>query len=234
MTTTGTDAALPLVDDARRFDPNDPKPSWRGWIHAGTFPLATAAGIVLIVLAQGGTAKIGAAVFTLTSMLLFGVSAVYHRFTWGPRAKRLLKRFDHANIFLLIAGTYTPIALVGLEPAKATLLLALVWSGALLGIVFRVFWVGAPRWLYTPLYVLLGWGALIYIGDLFAADVAMMTLVLVGGVLYTAGALVYALKRPNPWRGRFGFHEIFHTCTVLAFLCQWAGVLVVSLDPPVF
>jgi hemolysin III len=207
------------------------RPTWRGWIHAGTFPVAIAAGIVLIVLADGGAAKWASAVFMATSLLLFGNSALYHRFDWSPRTRAVLKRIDHANILLLIAGTYTPISVLALPPEKATLLLSLVWGGAVVGILFRVFWIGAPRWLYVALYLLLGWAALMYIGDLFAANAIMMTLVLVGGLLYTAGAIVYALKRPNPWPGHFGFHEIFHVCTVLAFLCHWTAALLIALHP---
>ena len=209
----------------------DIRPTWRGWIHAGTFPVALVAGIVLIVLADGTAAKWASAVFMVTSLLLFGNSALYHRFDWGPRARAVLKRIDHANILLLIAGTYTPISVLALPPEKATLLLSLVWGGAVIGILFRVFWIGAPRWLYVALYLLLGWAALMYIGDLFTANAVMMTLVLVGGLLYTVGAVVYALKRPNPWPGHFGFHEIFHVCTVLAFLCHWSAALIIALHP---
>ncbi|MFF7291906.1 hemolysin III family protein [Microbacterium sp. NPDC008134] len=207
------------------------KPSWRGWIHAGTFPVAIAAGVVLIVLSQGAPAKWAAAVFMASSLLLFGNSAVYHRFDWGPRTKIVLKRIDHANILLLIAGTYTPLATLALPPEKGTLLLFLVWGGALLGILFRVFWINAPRWLYVALYLLLGWAAVMYIVDLLNANVAMMVLVIVGGLLYTGGAIVYALKKPNPWPGHFGFHEIFHVCTVLAFLCHWTACLLITLAP---
>ncbi len=207
------------------------KPTWRGWIHAGTFPVAIAAGIVLIALAQGAPAKWASAVFMASSLLLFGNSAVYHRFDWSPRVKVVLKRIDHANILLLIAGTYTPIATLALPPEKGVLLLCLVWGGAILGILFRVFWIHAPRWLYVALYLLLGWAAVMYLGDLLQASVAMMVLVIVGGLLYTGGAIVYALKRPNPWPGHFGFHEIFHVCTVLAFLCHWAACLIIALEP---
>jgi len=221
---------IPLLDDSLAHG-EDAKPTWRGWIHAGTFPVTIAAGVVLIVLADGAPAKWASAVFTVTSMLLFGNSALYHRFDWNPRTKVLLKRIDHANIFLLIAGTYTPLAILALPPDKGWLLLGVVWGGALLGIGFRVFWIHAPRWLYVPLYLLLGWAAVMYLGDLLAASVAMMVLVIVGGLLYTVGAIVYALKRPNPWPGRFGFHEIFHTCTVLAFMCHWTATLIIVLDP---
>jgi hemolysin III len=166
-----------------------------------------------------------------TSLLLFGNSALYHRFNWGPKTFAVLKRIDHANILLLIAGTYTPIATLALPPEKGLLLLILVWSGALLGILFRVFWVDAPRWLYVALYVVLGWAAVMYIVDLMKANAAMMILVIIGGVLYTAGAVVYAVKKPNPWPGSFGFHEIFHVCTVLAFLCHWTACLLIALEP---
>jgi hemolysin III len=207
------------------------RPTWRGWIHAATFPVAIAAGIVLIVLAQGTAATWASAVFMATSLLLFGNSALYHRFSWGPKTKAVLKRIDHANILLLIAGTYTPIAVLALPPEKGMLLLTLVWGGAVLGILFRVFWIGAPRWLYVALYLVLGWAAVMYFGDLLQANLAMMILVVIGGLLYTAGAVVYALKRPNPWPGHFGFHEIFHVCTVLAFLCHWTAALLIALNP---
>ncbi|MEN0086179.1 MAG: hemolysin III family protein [Leifsonia sp.] len=221
---------IPLLD-ASLANPADIKPTWRGWIHAGTFPVTIAAGIVLICLAHGAPAKWASAVFMLTSMLLFGNSALYHRFNWRPRTKVILKRIDHANIFLLIAGTYTPLAVLALPPSKGILLLSLVWAGALLGIGFRVFWITAPRWLYVPIYVALGWAALMYIVDLVDANVAMMVLVLVGGILYTIGAVIYGMKRPNPIPGVFGFHEIFHTLTVLAFLCHWTATLLIALHP---
>jgi hemolysin III len=228
---TGPDLPnVPLID-ASPERAADIKPTWRGWIHAGTFPLTIIGGIVLIALAEGPWAKWASAVFTLTSMLLFGLSALYHRFDWKPRTKVLLKRIDHANIFLLIAGTYTPMAILALPPEKGWLLLGIVWGGALVGIGFRVFWIHAPRWLYVLLYLLLGWAAVMYLGDLLEASVAMMVLVIVGGVLYTIGAIVYALKKPNPWPGHFGFHEIFHVCTVLAFICHWTATLIIAIDP---
>ena len=222
---------LPLLEAASVSAQVDLRPTWRGWIHAGTFPVAIVAGIVLIVVAEGAAAKWAAAVFMATSLLLFGNSALYHRFDWGPTTKAVLKRIDHANILLLIAGTYTPIAVLALPPGKGTLLLVLVWSGALAGILFRVFWIHAPRWLYVALYLLLGWAAVMYLVDLMNANLAMMILVIVGGLLYTGGAIVYAMKKPNPWPGHFGFHEIFHVCTVMAFLCHWTACLLIALDP---
>ncbi|MCU1438404.1 MAG: hemolysin [Naasia sp.] len=221
---------LPLLEDELDH-PTEERPTWRGWIHAGTFPLALLLGIVLLTVAEGGVAKAASAVFLVTSLLLFGNSALYHRFEWSPPVKRLLKRIDHANIFLLIAGTYTPLSLLALPADQGIPLLAGVWGGALVGIGFRVFWINAPRWLYVPIYVGLGWAAIVFAGDLFVTNATMMSLVLAGGVLYTAGAVIYGLKRPNPIPGRFGFHEIFHACTVLAFGCHWTATLLIAVAP---
>jgi hemolysin III len=222
---------VPLLEDELEHPQGEGKPLWRGWIHAGTFPLALVLGVLLLIVADGVAATWSSAVFVTTSLLLFGISATYHRFTWSERTRILLKRLDHANIFLLIAGTYTPLAVLALPPDKGYLLLALVWAGAAIGIGFRVFWISAPRWAYVPLYVLLGWAAVLYLADLFQANAAMMVLVILGGLAYTAGAIVYGLKRPNPVPGVFGFHEIFHTLTVVAFLCHWAGILLVAINP---
>jgi hemolysin III len=210
------------------------KPSWRGWIHAGTFPVALALGVVLVCLADGWFAKLMSSVFFATSLLLFGGSALYHRFNWSPRVKVALKRLDHANIFLLIAGTYTPIATLALPMPQSVILLSVVWGGALLGIAFRVFWVTAPRWLYVPIYLLLGYAVVMYVVDLAVTVPVSLILIGVGGLFYTVGAVIYGLKRPNPWPGAFGFHEIFHACTLLAFLCHWTAVFLVAVWPPVF
>jgi hemolysin III len=222
---------LPLVEDAIA-DPA-PKPTWRGWIHAGTFPLTIGLGTVLIVNAEGTAAKVSSTVFVVSSMLLFGISALYHRIAWREKTRRVFKRLDHANIFVLIAGSYTPITVLALPADKATLLLTLVWIGAGLGIAFQVLWIGAPRWLYVPLYLLLGWAAVMFMGDFFEANAVMMTLILAGGVFYTIGAVIYGLKRPNPFPGKFGFHEIFHALTLLAYLCHWAAIYIIATAPPV-
>lgn len=232
--------SIPLLEDSIDHEADagragasvdDVKPTWRGWIHAGTFPVTIAAGIVLITLADGPIAKWASAVFMLTSMLLFGNSALYHRINWKPSTKQVFRRIDHANIFLLIAGTYTPLALLTLPTQKGLILLVAVWAGAILGVAFRVFWIDAPRWLYVALYVGLGWAAMAFIVDIAHANLAAMVLVVVGGLLYTAGSVIYGLKRPNPIPGVFGFHEIFHTLTVLAFLCHWVASLLAALHP---
>jgi hemolysin III len=221
---------LPLIED--EVEHQEAKPTWRGWIHAGTFPVAIVLGIVLIFVADGVAAKVSSAIFVASSLLLFGVSALYHRLNWSDTSRRVLKRLDHANIFLLIAGSYTPITVLSLPEDKAVLLLCLVWGGAIVGIGFRVFWIGAPRWLYVPLYVLLGWAAVMFIVDFFNANPLMMSLIIVGGLCYTLGAVFYGLKRPNPFPGKFGFHEIFHTLTLLAFLCHWTAIFLVASNPP--
>lgn len=208
---------------------SDIKPKLRGWIHAGTFPVAIALGVLLIAFSQGAAAITGAAIFMATSLALFGVSALYHRIGWSPNVKAIFRRIDHANIFLLIAGTYTPLSLMLLTREKATILLALVWTGALAGVLFRVFWLSAPRWLYVVLYVVLGWSAMLFVTDLFRASWITMTLVVIGGVLYSIGAAVYGFKRPNPSSRWFGFHEVFHTLTVAAFLFQWTGVFLAAV-----
>ena len=187
---------------------------------------------VLMVSAEGRAATTGAAIFAVASFLLFGISALYHRLTRVPRLTAMLRRLDHANIFVLIAGTYTPISVLSLPRAQWVPLLSFVWGGAALGIGFRIFWMHAPRWLYVPLYLALGWAALGYAGELFDANRVTMTLVLVGGIGYSVGALVYGLRRPNPRPAVFGFHEVFHTFTVLAFLCHWLAVWLLATRTP--
>ncbi|WP_406285811.1 hemolysin III family protein [Embleya sp. NBC_00896] len=205
------------------------KPKLRGWIHAGTFPLAVAAGIVLVALAGDTKSRIACGVFALTAAMLFGTSGIYHRGNWGPRGEAVLRRLDHANIFLIIAGTYTPLTILLLGKSDQ-ILLWVVWIGALAGIGFRVFWIGAPRWLYTPIYVALGWAAVFYLPEFMReGGVAVVVLVIVGGVLYSLGAVVYGIKRPNPSPQWFGFHEVFHAFTLLAFASHFVAVALVAL-----
>ena len=201
------------------------KPRLRGWLHAVTAPLTLAAGVVLIVLSPTAATRVGSVIFMVTALLLFTVSAVYHRGNWSPRTWSILQRFDHANIFLLIAGSYTPFALLMLEGSARATLLAIAWGGALAGVALRLLWQGAPRWFYTPIYIALGWAAVFYVDDfLDHGSTAVFVLIATGGLLYTIGGVVYGLQRPNPYPSWFGFHEVFHTFTILAFITHYVGV----------
>lgn len=205
------------------------KPKWRGWIHTVTAPLALAAGIVLVVLAPTADRRITSAIFAATGVLLFGVSAVYHRGNWSPRVKLILKRLDHTNIMLVIAGTYTPLAWTLLERQQAAVLLWVIWAGAILGVLFRLLWTDAPRWLYVPIYIALGCGALFYLPQFFQASIPAAVLVCVGGALYITGAVFYALKKPNFSYYHFGFHELFHALTVFAFAAHFVAIALAVL-----
>jgi hemolysin III len=208
------------------------KPRLRGWLHLATAPLTLAAGVVLVVLSPTATTRLGSAVYAVCSVLLFTVSAVYHRGRWSPRVSSVLQRFDHANIFLLIAGTYTPFCLLLLRGGDRIVMLSVIWCGAALGMAFRIAWLGAPRWLYTPVYIGLGWAAVFFLPQLAAGSqrlglglgITVLALVALGGALYTLGGFVYGLRRPDPWPQWFGFHEVFHTCTILAFMSHYAGL----------
>lgn len=208
--------------------PQAPRPRLRGALHAVAFPLAVVAGGLLVALAPTAPAKASAAVYAVTSALLFGVSAAYHRAPCSARVRDILHRCDHANIYLIIAGTYTPFAVLALHGSVRAAVLAAIWGGAAAGVVFRVAWLGAPRWLYTSLYIGLGWVAVFVMPQLArGAGVAALVLVLAGGLLYSAGGVVYALRRPDPLPRWFGFHEVFHACTVAAYLAQYAAVSLV-------
>jgi len=201
------------------------KPRLRGWLHAATAPLAFFSFIVMLVIADDWLVRVGAAVFMVSSLLLFVVSALYHTGRWSAHARNIWQRFDHANIFLLIAGSYTPFSLLLLEPSQAAVMLGLVWGGALLGMAFRIFWLGAPRWFYVPLYIVLGWAAVLYLPEFSReAPTAVFVLMIVGGGLYTLGAVVYGFKKPDPWPRWFGFHEVFHLFTIAAFVVHYVGV----------
>lgn len=207
------------------------KPRMRGWLHAGMFPAVLIAGIVLIALADSTRGRIACAIYIATACLLFGVSAVYHRGTWGPRGEAVLRRLDHANIFLIIAGTYTPLTLLLLPESTGTPLLWAVWAAAVAGIAFRVFWVGAPRWLYTPCYIAMGWAAVFFLPDFMrTGGIAVLVLVVVGGLLYSAGGVIYGIKRPNPSPRFFGFHEVFHSLTLAAFVVHYVGISLVAYN----
>lgn len=205
------------------------KPRLRGWLHAGMTPLVGVAGIILISLAPTPAGVIGGTIFLVAALLLFGTSAVYHCGTWGRHGEAVLRRIDHANIYLFIAATYTPLALQLLAGGSRTTLLVLIWASALAGLLFRLCWLGAPRWLYTALYLAMGWAAVAWLGQFYAAAGALpVVLIGLGGLLYSVGAVVYATKRPNPSPRWFGFHEIFHAFTIGAFIAHYAAISMVT------
>jgi hemolysin III len=200
----------------------------RGLLHTYAFFVAAVAGVVLVVLAAvrpGVAPVVSIVIYSVTCCALFGVSSLYHRRAWRPAGFRVMRRLDHSMIFVFIAGTYTPFAVLLLEPARATVILAVVWGGALAGVALKVFWPGTPRWLSAPLYVALGWVALVVLPDLArAGGVAVLVLLAVGGAAYSVGAVFYALRRPNPWPTVFGHHEFFHACTLVAAICHHVAV----------
>ncbi|GII92897.1 PAQR family membrane homeostasis protein TrhA [Sinosporangium siamense] len=204
------------------------KPRLRGWLHAGTLPAALVAGFVLVALGPTLQSRIAAAIYAVTSGLLFGVSATYHRGTLSPRLAEAFRRVDHANIYLIIAGTYTPFALLALDGVARLTLLIVIWTGAIAGVFFRVVWIGAPRWLYTALYIALGWTAIFVVPQLLdGAGIAAVVLVIIGGILYSAGGVIYGLRRPDPSPLWFGYHEVFHSFTVAAYVIQYIAVSLV-------
>ncbi|MCW8095525.1 hemolysin III family protein [Streptomyces tauricus] len=229
--TPDASAESPIVDRVAEALslPHPVKPRLRGWLHAGMFPAVLVSGLALTALAGSTRARAACAIFVLTACLLFGVSAIYHRGTWSPRMDGVLRRLDHANIFLIIAGSYTPLTMLLLPESKGKWLLWGIWIAALAGIAFRVFWIGAPRWLYTPCYIAMGWAAVFFLPDFMrAGGIAVLVLVIVGGLLYSAGGVIYALKRPNPSPRWFGFHEVFHSLTLAAFIAHYIGISMVA------
>ena len=204
-------------------------PKLRGIIHLVMSPLSLVAGLTLITVADRLKGRVTLGIFPLTAVILFTCSALYHRVGWSARNKAIWRRIDHANIPILIAGTYTPFAVFLLNRHQATILLSLVWSGAIFTAAIRVLWITAPRWLYVPLYIALGWAAVIYLPEFYKkGGVAVFTLILVGGLCYSSGGLIYAIKKPNFSFRWFGFHELFHALTAAAFICQFvaAGLVV--------
>jgi hemolysin III len=188
-------------------------------------------GAVLVAVTSGGRERLAAAAFAGCLVLTFGVSALYHRVTWRPAARRVLRRLDHASIYLLIAGTYTPYGLLVLSGAWQFSILVVVWIGAALAIVQRLFWLDAPRWVPVGAGIFLGWVGVVALPQIIeAAGVSGTLLVAAGGVFYTIGAIVYALQRPNFAPNVFGFHELFHVLTVLAASCQFAAVALLLAD----
>jgi hemolysin III len=204
-----------------------PKPRLRGVLHLVAFPVSLVTGTVLLLaVADDAAERWGCLVYALATATLFGVSALYHRGDWMPSTRAVLRRLDHSNIFLMIAGTYTPLCLALLDGTARTVVLATVWIGALAGIVFRVAWLSAPAWLYTPFYVALGWVAVAVLPAIAReGGVAIVVLIAIGGVAYSLGGLVYALRRPNPAPATFGYHEIFHTATLVGFVAHYIAVV---------
>lgn len=190
-------------------------------------PLVLLAGVWLIVLAPGAATKFAISIYIFTGVVLFGTSALYHRVDWQPRTKKTLKRVDHSNIMLVIAGSYTPLSWLMLARPTATLLLWLIWTGAILGVLFRVLWVGAPRWLYVLVYVLLGVTAVFFLPQFWAAGTLPTALIILGGLFYIAGAVIYALKKPRLSTKHFGFHELFHALTIAGFSAHFIAVVLV-------
>lgn len=207
-----------------------PKPTWRGRLHQVAFVVSIPAGLFLVALGRTLSARLSTAVYAMSLATLLGTSASYHRFPWSSRALRLMQRLDHSSIFLLIAGTYTPFSVLVLHGAMRLVILALVWSGAAAGIALKLLNVERPRALGGILYIVLGWTALLampqFVRGLPAGATALM---LVGGVLYTSGAVVLLRRRPDPIPAVFGYHEIWHAMVVTAVACHYVAILLVVL-----
>ena len=200
-------------------------PMLRGVLHAWAFWFAVVAGAVLVALAPAGTARLAAAIYAVGLCALFAGSALYHRWRWNPRWRPLLRRIDHSTIFIFIAASYTPISLLVLEGSLRVVVLAAVWGGALAGVIFSVVWIGAPRGLVAGTYLALGWVAIVTTPQLVhRLPVAPLVLLAAGGVLYTTGAIVYALKRPNISPRVFGFHELFHAFVIGAAVSHFVAM----------
>jgi len=205
--------------------PRRTKPLLRGAIHELAFALAVSAGVLLVAAARGPVAKAGCALYAASLAGLLGISALYHRPMWPDRIRIWLRRVDHSAIFVLIAGTYTPLALTLPAPLDRQMLV-LAWAGAALGVSRAVFWPRAPRWVSAGLALLLGWISVAYLPAVHAATSAPVTALLaVGGALYSLGAVAYALRRPDPWPRVFGYHEVFHALVVLAAACHFAAIV---------
>ena len=205
------------------------KPKLRGIVHLVMSPLSLVAGLTLITLADELRGRITLGIFTLTAVTLFTCSALYHRVAWTDKNKAIWRRIDHSNISILIAGTYAPFAVYLLQPSQTKTLLIVAWGGAILISLLRIFWLSAPRWLYVAGYISLGWAAVFYMPQfLDSGGIAIFILILTGGVLYSTGGVIYALKKPNFSINWFGFHELFHAMTAAAFICHFvAAVLTV-------
>jgi hemolysin III len=201
------------------------KPRLRGVSHEYAFFVSLACGVALILAASDGRARLAATIYAVAVSALLGTSALYHRVTWRPSARRWMRRLDHSMIFVLIAGTYTPVALLALKGSLANTILVVLWTGALVGVVFKLVWIDAPKWLLAAVYVALGCVSAAVFGELPAAigwlGVAGLAS---GGLLYAVGAVVYASGRPNPWPKVFGYHEVFHALVITAAALHYAVI----------
>ena len=206
------------------------KPRLRGVLHQYAFFVAMVAGAVLVLMAPDGRATVAAAVYAVGLAGLLGTSALYHRVTWPPRARRWMRRVDHTMIFVLIAATTTPFALLVVDEPLGTIVLVTVWGGAALGAVVKLVWIDAPKWLSAAAYIALGWVSVVAMPQILdRAGVAALVLLAAGGLAYTAGAVVYALQRPDPAPKVFGYHEIFHALVVLAAIAHFVAVALYAL-----
>jgi hemolysin III len=201
------------------------RPRLRGVLHQAAFSVSLVVGTLLIVYADGGRERVAAAVFAGSVSAMLGASALYHRVTWTPVLRPWMRRVDHAGIYLLIAGTYTPVGLLVLRGAWQTAILAIVWSGAAAAMVLKFAWVDAPKWLAAVIGIALGWVGVVVMPQLATrSGIAAVVLLAAGGVAYTLGAIVYARRRPDPAPHVFGYHEVFHALTLIAVACQYVAV----------
>jgi hemolysin III len=201
------------------------RPLLRGVIHQVAFSVSLVVGTLLIVGAESARGRVGAAVFASSVALCFGTSALYHRITWKPRMRALMRRLDHAGIYLLIAGTYTPVGLFALRGGWRWTVLPVVWAGAGVAVVLKLAWRRAPGWTAAAIALLLGWAGVAALPELVAhVDPAGVALICAGGLAYTAGAMVYLRRRPDPAPHVFGYHEVFHALTIVAVACQYVAI----------
>ena len=211
---------------------NDVKPRLRGVLHEGAFFVAIIVAPLLLLSADGLRTRVAAGVFAFSVAACFGVSALYHRMTWTPSRRRLMRRADHAGVYLLIAGTYTPVTLLVLKGDWGSVLLTIAWAGALIAILLKIIWVDAPKWVAAALGLALGWIAVVALPQLVERlQPTALTLLIAGGLLYSVGAVVYARRKPDPLPAVFGYHEVFHALTIAAAACQYVAIALFVVRP---